>query len=218
MKTWRVLDACCCAGGATKGFVRALGERNVHVTGVDINPQPHYCGDEFVQGDAVAFIREHGRKFDFIHASPPCQAFTLAQRIQKREHPDLVGPIREALIETGRPYSIENVVGAPLVNPVMLCGATFPRLRVYRHRLFETSFPVRQPAHPEHVASLTKMGRAPQPDQFMHVVGNFSGVKQARIAMDIDWMTRDELRESIPPAYTQYIAEQYLLSAVREAA
>ncbi|MEI6305961.1 MAG: SAM-dependent methyltransferase, partial [Deltaproteobacteria bacterium] len=109
---------------------------------------------------------------------------------------------------TGKPYVIENVVGAPLENPVMLCGAMFPGLTVYRHRLFESNFPLNVPAHPDHVVPLRKMGRPPLAGEFMHVVGNFSGVARAKEAMGISWMVRDGLREAIPPAYTQFIGEQ----------
>lgn len=173
------------------------------VVGVDISPQPNYPM-KFVQSDALEYLSEHGHEFDAIHASPPCQAYTKAQRIQKNTHPDLVGPTRDALIALQVPYVIENVPGAPLIDPIMLCGAMFG-LGTYRHRLFESNVVITPPEHPEHIAKNAKMGRQPKPGEFMHVVGNFSGVAQAREAMDIKWMVRDELREAIPPAYTEYI-------------
>lgn len=198
--TLHALDLFCGAGGATKG----LQQMGFHVTGVDIKPQPNYCGDEFIQGDALSGAAWRLSGFDFIWASPPCQAFTRAQRIRDNSHPDLIVPVRRKLRASGVPFCIENVPGAPLVNPTTLCGSMFS-LRVYRHRLFECSFRVEQPMHRPHTAPVRKMGRPPRPGDFMHVVGNFSGVKQAREAMEIDWMTRDELREAIPPAYSEYI-------------
>jgi DNA (cytosine-5)-methyltransferase 1 len=30
---------------------------------------------EFVQADAFEYVKEHGREFDVIHASPPCQGY-----------------------------------------------------------------------------------------------------------------------------------------------
>ena len=172
------------------------------VVGVDINPQPRYPF-EFVQGDALAYLMEYGHEFDAIHASPPCQAFTNAQKIMGNRHPDYLEAVR-ALLPAGVPYVIENVPGAPLKDPIELCGAMFG-LRTYRHRLFESNVALVAPEHPEHVVRTTKMGRAPRPGEFMHVVGNFSGVAAAREAMGIDWMSRDGLRESIPPAYTEFI-------------
>ncbi|MEU9870680.1 DNA cytosine methyltransferase [Actinomadura sp. NPDC048021] len=162
----------------------------------------------------------HLAGFDLIHASPPCQAYSLAQRIRGNVHPDLIGPVRERLQASGLPYVIENVPGAPLRDPMTLCGAMFPGLRVYRHREFETSHPILVPPHPGHAAPLRKMGRPPHPGDFVHVVGNFSGVAYAREAMGIAWMTRDELREAIPPAYTRHLgaALANCLAAGRRAA
>lgn len=203
----KVLDTYCCSGGATRGYQLA----GFHVTGVDIDPQPRYCGDEFYQGDAVQFIKDHGHEYDFIHASPPCQAHSNAQKIRQNEHPDLIEPTREALRSTGRPWVIENVVGAPLLEPLLLCGAMFG-LRTYRHRLFEFSddLSLWAPEHPEHVAKTTKMGRPVKDGEFMHVVGNFTGVDLAREIMQMPWANRDGLREAIPPAYTRYIGKHVM--------
>lgn len=192
----KALDLFCCAGGASEGLRRAGFE----VVGVDIDPQPDYPF-EFHQADAMTFPLAG---FDFIWASPPCQAYTLCQRIRGNEHPDLVAPTRERLIASGTPWCIENVPGAPLINPIELCGTMFG-LKTYRHRLFECSYPIDAPPHPDHVARNAKMGRPVRDGEFIQVVGNFSNVSFAREAMDIDWMPRDKLREAIPPAYAEYI-------------
>ena len=204
----KALDLFCCAGGASEGLRRA----GFDVTGVDIEPQAHYPFT-FIKADAMTVPLEG---FDFVWASPPCQAYTLAQRIRDNNHPDLIAPTRERLRRLGVPWAIENVVGAPLIDPIELCGAMFG-LQVYRHRLFECSFPIAAPHHPDHVAPLRKMGRPVRAGEFMHVVGNFSGVAQARKAMGIDWMVRDELREAIPPAYAEYIGRA-AIRAMRKAA
>jgi DNA (cytosine-5)-methyltransferase 1 len=178
------------------------------VVGVDINPQPRYPF-EFHQGDALEYLAEHGHDFDAIHASPPCQAYTKAQRIRGNAHADLVGPTRSTLQAIGKPYVIENVMGAPLLDPIMLCGAMFD-IRTYRHRIFETSWGMAQPIHPVHVAKTTKMGRKLKDGEFMHIVGNFTGAATARGIMGMPWATRDELREAIPPAYTEFIGGQLI--------
>ncbi len=136
--TPRLLDLFCGAGGAARGYQMA----GFHVTGVDIKPQPHYIGEEFVQGDALEYVRNHGHEYDAIHASPPCQAFTMAGRqwrTEGRTYPDVIAAVRELLIRTHLPYVIENVPGAPLLNPVVLNGALFG-MRLRRVRWFETSF------------------------------------------------------------------------------
>lgn len=201
----RILDLFCCGGGAGMGYRQA----GFDVVGVDIMPQKRYPFP-FIQADALGLDMAFVRTFDAIHASPPCQAYTLAQRIRGNEHPDLIDPTRELLEASGLPWVIENVEGAPLRNPIVLCGSMFPELRVYRHRQFEASFPITVPEHLAHDVPLTKMGRPVVAGNFMHVVGNFSGVSAARKAMGIDWMARDELREAIPPAYTRHIGTQLL--------
>lgn len=212
----RLLDAFCCQGGASAGYAAA----GFDVTGVDIAPQPRYPFP-FHQGDAVAFIREHGAEFDFIHASPPCQLDSDCQRIRGNTHPDLIGPTREALNATGRPWVMENVRGAlpKLREPVMLCGAMFG-LRTYRHRYFETGggFALCQPGHPQHAAPQAKMGRPVPPGHYGQFVGNFSGVPLARQVMGVPWMNRDGIRECIPPAYTRHIGAAFLRGALEVAA
>lgn len=181
------------------------------VVGIDIEPQPNYPF-EFYQADAVQVLSQEApwikMGFDAIHASPPCQAYTQAQRLQGNDHPDLVGPVRDGLVRAGLPYVIENVVGAPLIGASLLCGTMFPGLRTYRHRLFECSFPLVLPYHGRHVHRQVKMGRKPLHGEWIQVVGNFSGVEQAKEAMGIDWMTRKEMAEAIPPTYTEYVGRQ----------
>ena len=195
----RLLDLFCCAGGAGMGYHRA----GFDVVGVDINPQPNYPF-EFHQGDALKHLLERHAEFDAFHASPPCQAFTNAQKIQGNTHPDFITATRAAFELIGKPYVIENVPGAPVRADSELCGAMFG-LQTYRHRLFESNLALDTPWHPEHTVRTAKMGRPPRPDEYMHVVGNFSGVARAREAMGIGWMSRDELREAIPPAYSEHI-------------
>ncbi|MEV0138444.1 DNA cytosine methyltransferase [Streptomyces globisporus] len=212
----RVLDLFCCQGGAAMGYHRA----GFDVTGIDLAPQPRYPF-RFIQADAIDYVREHGAEFDFIHASPPCQRYSRAQKIQHRDHPDLIAPTRAALEATGRPWVIENVEEAhrELCDPVTLCAAAFG-MRTYRHRLFETGggFTFIPPRHPAHWAPLTKMGRPRAAGHFAHYVGNFSGVADARTDMGVGWMNRDGIRECIPPAYTHHIATALLASRLEVAA
>lgn len=187
------------------------------VVGVDIQPQPRYPF-RFIQADALQFLSALIlRGWDDIrlpdiqafHASPPCQKnSTMTKGLWKDRldsHPELIAPTRELLKLTGKPYSIENVPTAPLINPVVLCGSMFG-LSVRRHRLFETSFPVIAPScnHAEQgrvVAVYGHSGGSSKRDGL-----KFGGVDTWREAMQIDWMTGAELAEAIPPAYTEFIA------------
>ncbi|MFJ4960191.1 SAM-dependent methyltransferase [Streptomyces sp. NPDC088739] len=201
----RVLDLFCCQGGASLGYAMA----GLDPVGVDRAPQPHYPF-AFRLDDALDYAVAYGGAFDLVHASPPCQRYTRAQKIRGRSHPDLVDRTRDVLRALGVPYVIENVEGAPLRDQVVLCGAMFG-LATYRHRLFETSFPVTAPRHPAHRTPTAKMGRRPAPGQHMHVVGNFVGVDEGRRAMGMHWATREGLREAVPPAYARHIGEAFLL-------
>jgi DNA (cytosine-5)-methyltransferase 1 len=115
----RLLDLFCCAGGAGVGYSRAGFE----VVGVDIDRQPHYPL-QFIQADALALDSDFIASFDAVHASPPCQSYSdLAKRNGNgHEWPRLIEPVRELLIRSGLPYVIENVDGAPLISPIVLCG------------------------------------------------------------------------------------------------
>lgn len=201
------------------GYTRAGAE----VTGVDLSHQPRFPF-AFIQSDAIAYVLENleevRRRYDFIHASPPCQFDSDCQRIMKNDHPDLIDPTREALELTGLPYVMENVGGAvsKLRNPVELCGAMFGLTKTYRHRYFEVSgFTLTAPPHPAHRAPQAKMGRRPRPGEVIQAVGNFSGVDLVREDWGTAWMNRDGIREAIPPAYTEYIGRQFI-SHLKEAA
>jgi len=197
-----LLDLFCGAGGAAMGYHRAGFE----VVGVDIKPQPHYPF-EFHQADAMTFPLGG---YDVIHASPPCQAYTWAARRWDVERADLVEPTRERLVATGLPYVIENVPGAPLREPALLCGRMFG-LSLIRHRLFETNWQLWPlPGHPRHIGliraglAVTVAGHGGD-----NAKGN-GGRSAKQSAMGIDWMTDVELNEAIPPAYTEWIGAQLL--------
>jgi len=181
------------------------------VLGVDVADQPHYPF-EFVKADAVTFPLEG---FDAIHASPPCQGYSYMSNCRPglaAEYAQLIDVIRPRLIASGVQWVIENVEGSGLAtqsdffgaNGLVLCGSMFG-LPLYRHRLFETSSPVRPPHHPRHLIPASKAGHW-EPGTIISVAGNCSPIALAREAMGgIDWMTRDELAESIPPAFTKYL-------------
>ena len=215
----RLLDLFCGAGGAAKGYADAGFE----VVGVDLAFQPHYPY-EFHQADALRFPLDG---FDVVHASPPCQAYSDLQKRTGRLYPRLIGPVRERILKVGIPYVIENVEGAPLRDPLMLCGTMFPELRVLRHRLFESSVSLTAPPHGKHPLVFTydkrkgHYGKLDQDTAYVQVTGGGNcTVANARAAMGIDWMTKDELNEAIPPAYTRWIGELLVshLSIERSAA
>ena len=205
----RVLDLFCGAGGAAMGLHRAWPD--AEIVGVDIKAQPRYPFT-FVQADATTYPLDG---FDFIWASPPCQAYSALKGLTTTQRPQLVGVIRERLEASGTPWIIENVVGADLKNPVQLCGSMFG-LGVWRHRRFEMS-------HPPLMIPECNHSLVPEPIDVTGTGGPFNGIRKApgggssrkpknlqhaREVMGIDWMTRPELSESIPPAYSEYLASQ----------
>jgi len=200
------LDLFCGAGGASKG----IADAGFEVYGVDSAHQPNYPF-EFIQEDAVQFMSQGLEDFDFIWASPPCQAYSWSsagRRKEGYEYADLVEVTREFLKNSGKPYIIENVVGAPLINPVRLCGTMFPELKVFRHRIFESNVSLgitRGCAHEGHEA---KKRRGDSGD-FFTVAGHWVGTTaEWSDAMGINWMTKSELAQAIPPAYSYYLSNQ----------
>lgn len=222
----RLLDLFCGAGGAAMGYYNAGFE----VVGVDTQAQPHYPF-QYYQADALTFPLEG---FDVVHASPPCQGYSRMRHLpwlKGKTYPLLIDPVRERLQAAGVPWVIENVEDAPLqrapglfgVHGIVLCGSMFG-LPIYRHRPFESSEVLEQPAHPKHrsVIQAGSMlgGRADvrrgitawQEDG--GVGGHMANVDRVRQAMGINWMTADELSQAIPPAYTCFIGEE-LMRVVR---
>lgn len=207
----RLLDLFCGAGGAGMGYHRAGFE----VVGVDNRPMPRYPF-EFHQADALDYCAAHGREFDVIHASPPCQRYSgMSNCIPglSEEYPDLLPATRRLLQGMGKPYVIENVSGAQFTHAVMLCGSMFPELRVYRHRWFECNPFFLSPGHGTHRDSTPRAGYGISPKGFISVSGHMGNIEYVKTAMGIDWMTGDELSEAIPPAYTEYIG-RFLMAAV----
>jgi DNA (cytosine-5)-methyltransferase 1 len=207
----RLLDLFCCEGGAGMGYHRAGFE----VVGIDKLPQPLYPF-EFHQADAIEYVREHGHKFDVIHASPPCQAHSTITP-DKSKHTDLIPATRAALLDVGRPFVIENVEGAKraLIDPVRLCGSSFG-LRVRRHRWFEASVHLwsmpcmhESQGTPVGVYGDHADGVTRRPD------GTSRGVKaqtvpEARNAMGMPWASWHGATQAIPPAYTEFIGRQLM--------
>lgn len=225
METRHLVDVCCGLGGATRGYQEA----GFQVTGVDIAPQPDYCGDDFVQGDALAFLVAHGRKFDAIHCSFPCQASCNATKGNRRrvgwvdEHLDLNPAGRCLLDALGVPYVMENVQGSVLRRDLTLCGLIFG-LRVFRHRYFELGgWSMVAPEHPSHRGHRVSGWRhgVRHEGAMLAVYGNGGGkatVEECREGLGIDWSwDRAQLVEAIPPAYSRFVGEG-LISYLREEA
>ena len=207
----RALDLFCKAGGATRGLQQA----GFHVTGIDNEPQPNYCGDHFVQ--ANAFNRFDWGSYDLIWASPPCQGRTAYKRrpnhVRDVDTDGAIERVRAMLRESGRPYIIENVAGAPLESPLKLCGSMFgDTMQVRRHRYFEINFHAPQPE----CRHWLQQGDYPQATNRANrrktiEIGVYRiPLATQQAAMGINWMTLDELSNAIPPAYSQWLAQRFL--------
>lgn len=208
----RALDLFCKAGGAGMG----LHQAGFEVVGVDIEFQPGYPF-QFFKYDALKITLHDLRQFDLIWASPPCQAHTsLNKMYNAKKHIDLIPQTRSLLQAADKPYIIENVPRSPLVNAIVLCGSMFGLgtdiAELRRHRLFETSFPLNAPCACQHGVKPRVIGVYGGHGRDRRRIQNTQdfSVEDRRKAMGIDWMNGMELSQAIPPAYSKYIAEQFL--------
>jgi DNA (cytosine-5)-methyltransferase 1 len=206
----RLLDLFCCAGGASMGYWLA----GFDVTGVDINPQPHYPFD-FFQADVLELTPEVLEDFDAIHASPPCQFRTAYKRRPDHvaESPNLIPATRALLQRSWRPYVIENVEFArdQLRDPIRICGSSFG-LDVRRHRLFESSVPLNSVAcdHSWQTPRFTPASNRSNLRSTVEIGVWRIPVEVQERAMGIDWMDLPELSQAIPPAYTEFVGAQLM--------
>lgn len=230
----RALDLFCGEGGTTRGLQMA----GWHVTGVDTKDvSDRYPGDDFSQGDALAFLTEYGHLFDAIVGGPPCQGYTIgnaANPAARGKHARLISETRWLMQITGKPWVIENVQQArsQMNDPILLCGRMFglealdedgEPLVLDRHRLFESNVPMTAPPHPNHdrrqVAGVYGGGRARKPgataaehrwDCKHGRKGGYVPQSNAvkQTLLGIDWMTVKGMQESIPPAYGEWIGHQ----------
>ena len=206
----KLLDLYCGGGGSALGFMLAGWD----VVGVDVERYASYPG-EFIQGDALEVGARllAGGGFDAVNASPPCQEFSVSSAPWKmyagKRSENMIPETRELLRESGLPYVMENVPTAPLVDPVMLCGTMFPGLRVYRHRNFESNFPIQAPRHRKHTGYIRPVNQNCKPlrdHHFMTVTGHCH-IESANECMGIRGM-RGEISQAIPPRYTALIGFQ----------
>jgi DNA (cytosine-5)-methyltransferase 1 len=204
----KLLDLFCGAGGASKGYAMA----GFKVTGIDVKHGKRYPF-EYIRADVRDYLDlDFLQQFDVIAASPPCQTHSATKHLRNAQGKntskiDMIPEVREALIASGKPYVIENVPNAPLINPIQLCGSGFG-LKVRRHRLFESNVPIMGNTC-NHKAQGKPVGiYGSMRDEIPNGGHTAKTMQEAHQSMGIDWMIWGELVESIPPAYTHYIGVQ----------
>ena len=218
----KMVDLFCGAGGCSMGYYKAGFDE---IIGVDIVDRPNYPF-KFVKMDALEYLRTVDLSdVDFIHASPPCQCYSklkyLSGNVEKWEqnHVDLVAPTRELLVKTGKVWVIENVEGAPLINPIKLYGSQFENMYTQRPRLFESNIPLQKPDAPVVRHKTLKLGQGFAEDGYITVAGTRPpmGMNEVQTKLyygfalgGIDWMSLEELTQAIPPCYTEFLGKQII--------
>lgn len=225
-----LLDLFCGAGGCSEGYRRAGFDQ---IIGVDLHPQPRYPF-RFIQADALVVLgwmtthqgrfpidwpggrREWLGPFDLVHASPPCQGYSSANRRYNKPHPQHIATVRNRLQQLAGVYCIENVDGAvkELQSPVRVCGGYF-NLLTWRHRLFESNAPIVGTPHKHTQRNIPVYGTFDGRRLWTRTNGSelraVRSVAEAQVALGISWTGhKRELAEAIPPAYTEYIGRQLL--------
>jgi DNA (cytosine-5)-methyltransferase 1 len=202
----RAADLFCGAGGAAMGLYRA----GFTVIGWDIKQGLHYPFERHIGNALDADI--YG--FDFVWASPPCQAHTSLKHLAGKNYECFIDRTRRKLVEWGGPYIIENVVGAPLINPIMLCGSSFG-LGVWRHRIFESNIPIRgipcrheSCPEPIDVSGTGGFQRSERKKKTGGLGRKPKGLDEARGVMGMPWATRPEIAQAIPPAFSEFLGRQ----------
>ena len=199
-----LLDLFCGEGGAGAGYAAS----GFSIVGIDNRRQKKYPF-KFIQADALEYLKEHGKNFNVVHASPPCQKYSfLTPHAARTKHPDIINETRAALIENGKPYIIENVPGARhlLKNPLMLCGTMF-FLKIRRHRFFEI--------YPRIAPPILFCDHSFNP-VLLSGVSRLKGIRQehkakyCRSAAGLPWLSRKGLDNAIPPAYTEFIGKEII--------
>jgi len=218
---YKLLDLYCGEGGCSMGYHQA----GFQVTGVDVVWMERYPF-QFFQTSALKLIDDPDfiAQFDAIAASPPCKVHTSMKAFSSSHHIDLVPETRELLMQSGKSWVMENVPGAPLIDPITLCGSMFG-LPVRRHRLFESNIELSQPdcRHAEQEANSpgykVRQYHSGQPVEYMANVvsvygrGNGYGPGETELwrnAMQMPWASKDGLAQAIPPAYTEFIGRQLI--------
>lgn len=212
-----LLDLFCGGGGASAGY-RNAGFDVIAVDIADRSRAMGRLGIPFARCDWAEGLERFGRLADVIHASPPCQRYSRASACRPglaATYPDLVGPVRDALIAAGKPWVIENVPGAPLAGPVQVCGTSFDltagfgpqKVELRRHRLFESNTVLAGAPCRHELTAIRVFGHGRPGNSGLRGPGY---ARATREAMGIGWMSRDELNEAIPPAFAEYIGRQLL--------
>jgi len=212
----KLLDLFCCAGGCSMGYYDA----GFDITGVDIEPRLSYPF-EFIEADALEVLADHDflNQYDVIHASPPCQRYSVAASAwgNAETHPDLLPPTREALRSWGGPHLIENVPTAPMDHALLICGWAMGLKHIKRHRLFESNPPLMSPGCLCPAGDTVSVFGHSGEDRRKATLRQNGGLRghvpidEVRELMGVPWISsRDAVSESIPPAYTQYLGEQVL--------
>jgi DNA (cytosine-5)-methyltransferase 1 len=221
----KLLDLFCGVGGASVGYAQAGFE----VHGVDLKHGKRYPFT-YLRADVLDILKDNAfiNQFDVIHASPPCQTHSITKHLRNAQGGstsklDLIPETRAALVASGKPYVIENVVGSPLIDPIQLCGSSFD-LKVRRHRLFESNMDLKgsicdHKNQGKPIGVYGSMGDQPQGLNKANGKYVYGGqvartIQEAQNAMGMNWGIWSEIKEAIPPAFTKYLGHQLLRLAV----
>jgi len=199
----RMLDLFCGEGLAAWGYWRSGSFSEIDGVDTDDKVRTRYSFN-FENRDAMTMTYEDFAGYSFIHASPPCQAYSkITPEKYRHNHVRLIAATHHMCVASGLPYVIENVEGAGKeLKPNLVMDGSYFGLPSVRRRYFYVSTlktPIRLLGKKRSQSS--PQGDSLNKSELIAAMG-LSMVSEKRLPS----LTKHGIEQGIPPIFTFTIA------------